>query len=507
MKSGYNLCIFFITMSMMAFSTLKTSGQCTGIDMNGSASGPIWNSFDSYSDVLAGETFNEFITLTYNLAAPVNCPNWKIKVRALGNFTNGSANINPQYISIRFNRVDAGAPSAGAMGVSNVLVPLNTTEVTLINSNAAFATPPTYYAAHKFDMVVAGGSHLLVGSGTYTAILRFTLYNSSNIAISTKEITTSFNVVFSNTCTGTVISGYSNNQYTFNNYAQQMAGATANEAVTLQYAPNGATCRGWTVKARVAGNFVNGANTVAPQNISLKFNRVSSGSPTASAIGVTNTPVALSNSDAVLINSSGDSFNGGTVHKFDLVIAGGIHLLVPNGSYTGGIVFSLYNAANQLISTTTINATFQVQSSANSFSLVLQNTADLVNMNFSAPGALASGVSVSKVRGMKIVGYGSHQVIVKTSTANLTSTSSSYTIPVSAVSLELTKYTTTNAGIVVYTRSLSASDQVFITNPVSHHTQQEVEYNIRFSTAPGNSVFSGANGTFSTSVVFIAIPN
>ncbi|RZM24158.1 MAG: hypothetical protein EOO88_23795 [Pedobacter sp.] len=213
------------------------------------------------------------------------------------------------------------------------------------------------------------------------------------------------------------------------------------------------------------------------------------------------------NSDAIIINSSGDSFNNATEHKFDLVIAGGIHLLVPNGSYTGGIVFSLYNAANQLISTTTINATFQIQSSSNSFSLVLQNTADLVNISFSAPGALASGVSVSKARGMKIVGYGSHQVIVKTSGPNLTSNSSSYTIPVSAVNLEVTKYTTTNAGIAMYTRSLSAADQIFITNPLNHHTQQEVEYNLRFFTSPGNPVFSGANGTFSTSIVFVAIPN
>ncbi len=507
MKSGRKLCILFITLCLTAICSLRSSGQCTGISLNGSASGPIWNSFDTYSDVLSGETFDEFITLTYNLDAPVNCPNWKIKVRALGNFSNGTTTINPQYVSIRFNRVHQGAPSAAAMGVSGTAVALSTSEVTLINSNAAFATPPTYYAAHKFDMLVAGGAHLLAGSGTYTATLRFTLYNSSNVAVSTKDIATSFNVVYSNTCSGVDLGGFFNNQYTFTTYAQQMAGATSTESITLQYNTHGATCRGWSLRVRAAGNFVNGANTVAPQFLSVKFNRVSSGSPTAAAIGVTNTPVALSLSDATVINSSGDSFNGNTDHKLDLVISGGLHLLVPNGSYTGGLIFTLYNAANQPISNVTINATFQVQSSANSFSLVLQNTADLVNMNFSAPGALASGISVSKARGMKIVGYGSHQVIVKTSGPNLTSTTSAYTIPVSAVSLEVTKYTTTNAGITCFTRSLSASDQIFITNPLSHHTQQDVEYNLRFFTAPGNPQFSGANGTFSTSVVFVAIPN
>lgn len=507
MKGNYiTFRTFCLTMLLLVFCEVRVNAQCNNISLNGGIGGAVWNSFDTYSDILAGETFNEFITIQYNLSAPVNCPGWKLKVRALSAFTNGSVTIDPQYVSIRFNRVDAGSLTASAMGVTNVYVPLSTSDVTLINSNAAFATPPTYYAAHKFDMMVQGGNHLLVGTGTFSATLRFTLYNGSNQAVSTKDLQANFNVVYSNSCAGATLSFYQSAQNSFTSYAQQMSGATVTDAINLQYAPSGATCRGWTLKVRASGNFVNGANTVSPNFFSLRFNRVVSGSPSAANIGVSNTTVVpLSTADAVLINSSGDSFNGSnTVHRFDMLIQGGNHLLVPNGTYTASLVFSLYNQANQLISTATNNVVFQVNSKVSSYTVVLQNSANTVDMVFT-PALYISGASVSKLRGLKVTGYTGHQILVKTSTANLTSGAN--TIPVSAVSLETTKYTSTSAGIVCYTRSLSAADQVIVSNPLSDHTQQVVEYDLRYYTAPGDSRFSSQSGVFTTNVIFVAIPN
>ena len=496
--------IFYLTISLLAFCGGSANAQCN-ITLNGNIGGAVWNSFDTYADVLSGETFDEFITLSYSASFGENCPGWKLRVKTLGNFTNGSATIAPQYVSIRFNRVSQGNLSAAAIGVTNTAVALSTSDVTLINSNAAFTAPPDYYTAHKFDMLVAGGSHLLVGSGTYTATLRFTLYNSSNVAVSTKDFQASFNVVYSNSCTGVTMSFYQSAQNSFTNYAQQMGGATVTDAINLQYAPNGATCRGWTLKVRAAGNFVNGANTVSPNFFSLRFNRVVSGSPSAANIGVSNTAVVpLSNSDAVLINNSGDSFNGGTVHRFDMLIQGGNHLLVPNGTYTASFIFSLYNQANQLISTATNNVVFQINSNVSSYTVELQNAANTVDMVFT-PALYDSGISISKLRGLKVTGYTSHQILVKTSTANLTSGSN--TIPVGAVSLETTKYTSTAAGIVCYTRALSAADQVIANNPVSNYTQQVVEYDLRYYTAPGDSRFSTQSGVYTTNVIFIAIPN
>ncbi|RYE17585.1 MAG: hypothetical protein EOP51_23630 [Sphingobacteriales bacterium] len=489
---------------LLVFCGGRVSAQCNSMALDGNIGGAIWNSFDTYSDVLNGETFNEFITLSYSASYGENCPGWKLRVKALGNFTNGSTTIAPQFVSIRFNKVQQGSLSAAAMGVSNTAVPLSTTDVTLINSNAAFTAPPDYYTAHKFDMLVAGGSHLLVGSGTYTATLRFTLYNSSNVAVATKDFQASFNVVYSNSCTGATLSFHQSAQNSFNTYVQQMGGATVTEAINVQYAPNGATCRGWTLRVRAAGNFVNGANTVSPNFFSLRFNRVVSGSPSAANIGVSNTTVVpISTSDAVLINNSGDSFNGGTVHRFDMLIQGGNHLLVPNGTYTGSFIFSLYNQANQLISTATNNVVFQINSNVSSYTVVLQNTANTVDMVIT-PALQASGVSISKPQGLKVTGYTGHQIIVKTSTANLTSGAN--TIPVGVVSLETIKHTSTTAGIVCYTRSLSAVDQVIVNNPLSNHTQQVVEYDLRYYTAPGDSRLSSQSGVFTTNVIFVATP-
>jgi hypothetical protein len=493
--------------SVLLMNVLRSYGQCTGINMNGSYIGsPKYNSFDTYEDIQTGESFTDFITLQFGVPNKTNCPGWILKVRALTNFSNGTYTIDAQYVSLRFNRVTNGSPSAAAMGVSTNAIPLSTSNVTLINSNAAFMAPPSFSVAHKYDMLVQGGSHLLVGSGTYTATLVFSLYNSSNVLVSTKNLDASFTVFYSNTCTGIVLNSFTNNAYSFTSYAQQMAGATVTDAATLQYNTNGATCRGWTLKVRASGNFVNGANAVSPQYFSLRFNRVNSGSPSAANIGVTNTPVPLSTTDAVIINPSNASFNGGTEHKFDMVIQGGNHLLVPNGTYTSGLVFTLYNQANQLISTTNCNVTFQVNSASNSYTILLQNSADQINMDISTPAAIISGVSVSKAQGLKVTGYSAYQVIVKTSNANLVSSTTTNTVPVAAINLEVTKYTITNPGITCFTRALSVTDQYFITNPLSDHTQQIVEYNLRYFSAPGDSRFLGPSGTFTTNVLFVAIP-
>lgn len=245
---------------------------------------------------------------------------------------------------------------------------------------------------------------------------------------------------------------------------------------------------------------------MSPNYFSLKFNRVSTGSPSATAIGISNTPVVLSTSDVVIIGPSVAAFNGYTEHKFDLIIQGGNQLLIPNGSYTTSLIFSLYNQANQLISTTTTTVTFQINSSVNGYTLVLQNTANTVNMVFNNPAVYAAGITVNKLQGLKITGYTPYQVLVKTSSANLTTTSGPGTIPVAAIDLNIVKFTNTSAGIICYRKNLSVSDQLMITNPLSDYTQQIVEYNLSYIVAPGDSRFSSRSGVFTTNVIFVAIP-
>lgn len=307
-------------------------------------------------------------------------------------------------------------------------------------------------------------------------------------------------------CSGISLASYSSIQYIFNTYAQQMSGGTAIDGVSLQYSAGTTTCKDWTVRVRAAGNFVNGANTVSPNYFALKFNRVSTGGPSASAIGGSSSAVTLSTSDAVLLGPSAAAFNGYTEQKFDLIIQGGNQLLVPNGSYTTNLIFSLYSSTNQLISTTTTAVTFQINSSVNGYTLVLQNTANTVNMVLNNPALFATGLTVSKVQGLKITGYTPYQVMVKTSSANLVSATGPATIPVAAVDLEVVKFTNTSPGIVCYRKSLSVSDQLMITNPLTDYTMQVVEYNLSYIIAPGDGRLSGQSGDFTTSVIFVAIP-
>ncbi|NCI50414.1 hypothetical protein GWC95_10810 [Sediminibacterium roseum] len=465
--------------------------------------------FNTITDVNAGCTANGYLTVQYGgfTNGVTYAAGWTLRVRANGNFTNGSASIPPQYISLGFAAALSGPSGVSGTGFKTLST---SADAALISTSTAIVTPPTYFFEHRFDMKIQGGAHLTLGAGTYTGTVTLSLVDKNGITVATKsDVPLSFVVNYSSSCTGATIGTYTSNQYSFSTYAQQMSGATVTDAFSIQYNPNQATCSGWTLKVRATGNFTNGASSVAPQYFSLRFNRVSSGSPTASSIGVTNTVIPLSTSDVTLINQSNAGFvaNTGTEHKFDMIIQGGNHLLLPNGTYTGTLVFTLYNQSNQVVSTSTVQQSFAVNSSVNSFTAVFQNGADNISMNFNTLANYTNGVSVTKTNGLKITGYSPYQVIVKTSSPNLTSsTGGSSTIPVSVVNLQTTKNTSTTGGINVFTRKLSNLDQVIITNPMNDYTQQAVQYNLRYYTLAGDTKLNAAAGTYTTSVVFVVIP-
>lgn len=480
--------------------------QCSGIELRGNIGSVIYNSFDSYEKIQRGEVFTDFITMQYLMPNGTSCQGWKLKVRALGNFTNGSASIAPQFVSIRFGKVAVGPPTAEQMGVSNESVALSTSDATLIHSKAAFVAPPTYFASHKFDMIVQGGSHLLVGSGTYSAILTFSFYDANDQLVSSTNVKASFNVLYSSSCAGLSLNAYTSYPHRFTTYEGLMAGATVTEGISIQYNTNGANCRGWTLKARLSGDFSNGSNNVAPQYFSLKFNRVSSGVPSASAIGVSNNPITLGTTDIVLINQSNASFNGWTEHKFDMMIQGGFHLLIPNGTYVSSLIFSVYNQSNELVATFSTPVTFLVYATLNSYTLVLQNSANQVSMAFNTVSDYTNGISVSKLRGLKVSGTNPYQVLVRTAGFNLRDGQGSNVIAVEAVNLEIKKFSHTADGINCFTKGLSVFDQVFVTNPLSDPSQKVVEFDMKYFTKPGDKRFSKPAGIYSTSVLFVAIP-
>ncbi len=503
LKESYNKIVKFriliLTIGLIFILFGKSSGQSIGY-FSGTGC-----TFNTATEVAAGCTSTAYYTVQYTLAKATNYPaGWTLKVKANGNFTNGTTVIPAQYISLGFNSALSGPSGVTSTGYQ----PLSTTTpAALLNTSASLKTPPTYFE-HTLNMRVQGGNHLTVGTGTYTTTLTLTLVALNGTVIATNSnVQASIVVNYSNTCLGASLASYSSNQHTFGSYTEQMAGATVTDAVSVQYNPNQANCTGWSLKVRAAGNFTNGGNLVAPQNISLKFNRVSTGSPSAAAMGVSTNPVPLNFSDVTLINQSNASFTSYlfTEHKFDMIIAGGNHLLVPNGTYTGSLIFTLYNINNEVVSTSTVSVAFLINSSTNSYTLVLQNTANEVDLVFNTVANYTNGVSVSKLRGLKVTGYNPYQVLLKTSGLNLEG-SQTGTIPVGAVNVEVAKYTATSAGIVTYTRALSTADQIIITNPLYDYSHQVVEYDLRYYTAGNDSRLFDKAGIFSTSVLFVVIP-
>lgn len=461
------------------------------------------------SDITTGCTSTNYIFVQYQNfpGGGLNLPaGWTLNVQANADFSNGSATIPAQYVSIGFNGTDGG-PS-GVSGTGNKALS-KTTPASLITTTASLQSPPTYYFVHRLNMIVGGGSHLLAGSGVFSTTLTLTLVAQNGTVVATNSnVPVSFNVSYSNSCTGATINSYFSNQPTFSNYSAQMTGTTVTDAVSIQYAPNQAVCTGWSLKVRANGNFISGSNSVPAPYFALRFNRVASGSPTAAQIGVTNNTVALAYSDVALIDQSDRGFTAysGTEHKFDMIITGGNHLLVPNGTYTASLTFTLYNQNNVVVSTKTQNVSFQINSSSNSYTMVLQNSANVVNMVFNTLANYQNGVTVTKNRGLKVTGYSGYQILIKTSGSNLDN-GDSETIPVAAVKVQAIKYTSTSGGTInTYTRNLSTADQIIINNPVSHSSHQVVEYNLKYSTAAGDTRLAGKSGTFNTTVLFIAIP-
>lgn len=497
---GVNFKIERLQMLLIAgFLFLATTVRTQTI--NGVLGTPV--TFNTKAEIATTRTSNSYLTLQYSINS-TSQSGWTVRIQANSDFSNGTATIAASFVSLTYASAVGGPTGTSSRGYQSLST---STAKSMINSTRNITSSHTFFQ-QRFNMRVAGGNHLNVGSGTYSTTLTATLFDKNgNVMASDSNITVSFVVNYSSTCQGAIINTYSSVQGTFNTYAEQMAGKTVTDALSVQYSPNGATCDEWSLNVRAAGNFTNGSQSVAPQFFSLRFNRVSTGTPTAAQIGVSNTPVVLNNTDVVLINGSNAPFGANifTEHKFDMLVQGGNHLLVQNGTYTGTLIFSLYNSNNVLVSTSTVAVSIVINSVYSSLTLELQNSANEIDLIFNTLESYMNGVSVTKSRGMRVVGYMPYQVMIKTSGLNLTA-SDSNTIPVAAVNIQTTKYTATSGGISTFTRALSTVDQIIVTNPMVDNTQQVTEYDLRYYTAANDSRLAGKTGTFNTTVLFVIIP-
>ncbi|WP_374164703.1 hypothetical protein [Arcticibacter sp. MXS-1] len=461
------------------------------------------------ADVMQGCTQLDRFILQYQFLSSTS--RWSLKVKANTNFTNGSTSIPAQYVSIQFSRVSSGGPSASEMGVSTAPVSLSTSYKNLIyQSPAPLGGGSNTYTEQRFNMIVQGGAHLLVPPGTYKATLTFAVYNRYNRIVASKDLEASFIINYSNSCQSVTL--YSSNygsQIQFNSYNELMAGATSPQYVKLSLQANSASCSGWSLKVRAQGNFTNGSSQVPPQYVSLRFNKISSGAPSAGAIGISSNQVPLSTSDVTLIDHSQAPFQPGVTCEqlFDMIIQGGTHLILPaSGPYTTTLVFSLVNSDGMVVATSTMPATFQIYANSNGYTLQLQNTADQVVLNFGTTSDIINGVTVNKLKGLRIRGYSAYQVIAKTTTSTLSSPLTGEALPVSVIRLTATA-PAAYSRIVCGSYKLSASDQVLITNPYWDYTYYDVVYDLKYNTDPMDKLLTTVSpGTYSTSVVFVVIP-
>ncbi|MEJ5964304.1 hypothetical protein [Pedobacter immunditicola] len=456
---------------------------------------------DNYEEAQAGVTTNSYLTVQYNMIAGANyAPGWTVKVRANGNFTNGTHSIPSQYVSLKFRDSKQGLP-----GVTGTEVPLTTTDANLITTTQPLNTPPTYYMAQDYDLMIQGGNHLMLPqTGIYSSTVTLSFYTNAGQLIATTIVPISFSVNFSTGCSGMVITASSNINYNFDTYAKLLSGGTATNALNVQYNPNGANCTGWTLKIRANGNFTNGSSAISPEHVAIRFNNVSQGKPTAAAIGVTNNLVPLSASDVILINPSNAAFNNYTSHAFDMVIQGGNYLLLGNsGTYSCPVTLSLYNQAGQLVSSSNTKLSFQITFANNSnYTISLLNPD--VSMLYQTPADYLTGKTVTKIKGLKVVGTKAYQVIVKTLHPHLISGSS--TIPVEVVRLENTP-PAGKSGITSFPINLSSTDQLIIKNMMSDNTYRTIEYDLKYSISGSNTtISSAASGSYTTQVIFVVLP-
>jgi hypothetical protein len=314
-------------------------------------------------------------------------------------------------------------------------------------------------------------------------------------------------------CNGIYLVSYSVSPIVFSTYDQLMAGGTALQYITAQInlTTGGINCPSWSLTVKASGNFSNGSNSVPLNYTAVRFNTVNGG-PSGGDIGISPNPFPLSTSEVTIIDHSREPISSASTYtfeiKYDLMIQGGSHLLVPtNGDYQTNLSFYLYAQNGQLISTASTNAKFQIYYAPNTNStLQLQNGANNISLNFNSAADILNGVSDTKTDGMVVTAFYGHQVIVKASGSNLVAPGISYTIPVSVVNLLVT----TNAsqeGIVCYSVPLSTASQVVVSNPMSDYLYQNINYTLKYSIAGGNSYVSrGPPGVYTANIVFAIVP-
>ena len=277
----------------------------------------------------------------------------------------------------------------------------------------------------------------------------------------------------------------------------------------------------WKLTVRLASDFYhqNGNYSVDASHAKLIFNQESNYSTNNQLINPSNVPVPLNKFNEVSLIESNVPLNTQThrTFSFNFYVEGGTHLLtIPNGIYQTAYEFRLYGKQNLSDNYTLIDnfttgqiARFHINYNGNygTQSISLQNSANVFNFNFSTATDYADGKSKTINQGLKITSYNTHQILVKTSNSVFTSSTSSATIPVSKLKVNVNLSSPENNVQTFGPLSLSATDQVLIERSATW--PQTLLYDLEFSIPPNalqaEDIQQG--GTFSAYVFFTIAPN
>lgn len=316
------------------------------------------------------------------------------------------------------------------------------------------------------------------------------------------------------------LGAYNGGQPSFSTYAQMVSGQTLNNqvAIPIMYYGANMNVNEWKLTARLTQDYtseVNGSYTVGAQYSYLKFNSQENNNSTNNAlINVPTQSFQLSKFNEVTLIQSNVNLNGAVnrLFRYNLTIQGGNHLLtIPNGMYNSSYEFKLYKitgGTQELIGIYTSplgDARFQLSFGANygGQSVILQNGAQQFNLNYSNPNDYAMEKSVTIANALRVNTY-STQLAVEAS-GDFISSSSSQTIPLSNLKLQLSTNQNYNKLQIISPITLSTTTQ-----PVAIRagdTPQDITYNVRFFIPANSPGLNVSPGTYSTRVYFVIMPN
>lgn len=190
------ICMLLLLLGARALMPVAFSQACTSAYLAAFGTSPI--QFTTYNSLVNGGTAVQYVNAQINTFQAGVCPNWRLTVRATGNFSNGTKQLDLRYTAIQFNTV-AGGPSGSAIGIPANPFVLSLSETAIIpRSNVPIDVTKYQTYVIKYDMIIQGGNQLLVlTNGEYQTNLVFNLYDERNNLVSTATTRVVFQVYYS----------------------------------------------------------------------------------------------------------------------------------------------------------------------------------------------------------------------------------------------------------------------------------------------------------------------